>query len=61
MWEARKRRLGARARFRAGKLVVGIFDFRTLAFDGKNGIGHIEIVLEVYQELACDVMGYPRD
>ena len=40
--EARKLRSCAKARFRAGELVVGTFNVRTLAFNGKNGIGHSE-------------------
>ena len=55
--EARKLRSGARARFRAGELVVGTFNVRTLAFNGKNGIGHSEVIMKVCQELGCDVVG----
>ena len=33
------------------------FNVRTLAFDGKNGIGHSEVILKLCQELGCDVIG----
>ena len=54
---ARKLRVEAKARSRAGELVVGTFNVRTLAFNGKNGIGHSEVILKVCQELGCDVIG----
>ena len=54
---ARKLRVEAKARSRAGELVVGTFNVRTLAFNGKNGIGHNDVILKVRQELGCDVIG----
>ena len=54
---ARKLRVEAKARSRAGELVMGTFNVRTLAFNGKNGIGHSEVILKVCQELGCDVIG----
>ena len=36
---------------------MGTFNVRTLAFNGKNGIGHSEVILRVCQELGCDVIG----
>ena len=36
---------------------MGMFNVRTLDFNGKNGIGHNEFILEVCQELGCDVIG----
>ena len=54
---ARELRVEAKARSRAGELVVGTFNVRTLAFNGKNGIGHSEVILKVCQELGCDVIG----
>ena len=44
---ARELRVEAKARSRAGELVVGTFNVRTLAFNGKNGIGHSEVILKV--------------
>ena len=54
---ARKLRVEAKARSRAGGLVVGTFIVLALAFNGKNGIGHSEVILKVCQELGCDVIG----
>ena len=54
---ARKLRVEAKPRSRAGEVVVGTFNVRTLAFNGKNGIGHSEVILRVCQELGCDVIG----
>ena len=54
---ARKLRVETKARSRAEELVVGIFDVRTLAFNGKNGIGYSEVILKVWQELGCNVIG----
>ena len=54
---ARKLRVEAKARSRAGELVVGTFNIRALALNGKNGIGHSEIILTVCQELGCDDIG----
>ena len=39
----------AKARSRAGELVVGTFNVRTLAFNRRNGIGHSEVILKVCQ------------
>ena len=50
----------ARARFRAGELVVGTFNVRKLAFNGKNGTGHSEVIMKVCQDLGCDVVGLPE-
>ena len=55
---ARELRVEAKARSRAGELVVGTFNVRTLTFNGKNGIGHSESILKVCQELGCDVVGF---
>ena len=54
---ARKLRVEAKPRSRAGEVVVGTFNVRTLAFNGKNGIGHSEVTMKVCQELGCDVIG----
>ena len=54
---ARKLRVEAKARSRAGELVVGTFNVRTLASNGKNGIGHSVVILKVFQEIGCDVIG----
>ena len=54
---ARKLRVEAKPRSRAGEVVVGTFNVRTLAFNGKNGIGHSEVTMKVCHELGCDVIG----
>ena len=35
---------------RAGELTVGTFNVRTLALNGKNGLGHAEEILDVWEE-----------
>ena len=37
---------------------MGTFNVRTLAVNGKNGIGYSEVILKVWQELRCDVIGF---
>ena len=54
---ARKLRVEAKDRSRAGELVVGTFNVRTLAFNGKYGIGHSEVILKICQQLGCGVIG----
>ena len=54
---AHKIRTDARARSRAGDLVVGTYNVRTLAFKGTNGIGHAEVILKTCEDAGCDVIG----
>ena len=54
---AQKLRTDARARSRAGELVVGTFNIRTLAFKGTSGIGHTEVILKTCKDAGCDVVG----
>ena len=54
---AQKIRTAARARSRAGELVVGAYNVRTLAFKGTNGIGHAEVILETCEDAVCDIIG----
>ena len=54
---AQKIRTGARARSRAGELVLGAFNVHTLAFKGTNGIGHAEVILKTCEDAGCDVIG----
>ena len=54
---AQKMRTGARARSRAGELVVGTHNVRTLAFKGTNGIGHAEVTLKTCEDAGCDIIG----
>ena len=53
----RKIRVEAKARCRAGDLAVGTFNVLTFACNGKNSIGHSEVILNVCQELGCDIIG----
>ena len=48
---------GARARSRAGELVVGTYNVRTLTFKGTNGIGHAEMVLETCEDAGGYITG----
>ena len=54
---AQKIRTAARARSRAGELVVGTYNARTLAFKGTNGIGHAEVILKTCEDAGCDIIG----
>ena len=54
---AQKIRVGARARSRAGELVVGTYNVRTLAFKGTNGIGHAGLILKTPEDAGCDIIG----
>ena len=54
---AHKTRTDARARSRAGELVVGTYNVRTLAFKGTNGRGHAEVILKTCEDAGCDVIG----
>ena len=54
---ARKLRVDTKAKSRPEELVVKTFKVRALAFNGKNGIVHSEIILKVSQKPGCDVIG----
>ena len=54
---AQEIRTGARARSRAGQLVVGTYNVRTLDFKGTNGIGHAEVILKTCEDAGCDIIG----
>ena len=36
---------------------MGTFNVRTQAFNGKNGLGHAEEILDVCRQSSCDVVG----
>ena len=55
---AHKIRTDARARSRAGELVVGTYNVRTLAFQGTNGIGHARVIMKTCEDAGCDVIGF---
>ena len=46
----------ARAMSRAGELVVGTYNVRTLALKSTNGIGHAEVVLKTCEDAGCDII-----
>ena len=52
---AQKIRTGARARSRAGELVVGTYDVRARALKGTNCIGHAEVMLNICEDAGCDI------
>ena len=54
---AQKIRTGARARSRAGELVVGTYNVRTLVFKSTNSIGHAEVILKTCKDAGCDIIG----
>ena len=54
---AHKNHTDARARSRAGELIVGTYSVRTLAFKGTNGIGHAEMILKTCEDAGCDIIG----
>ena len=68
---ARKRRLRGRPRRNAArrqasndrdwarrrKLVIATHNVRTMAMNGKHGVGRAAEVLDVYQEMGCDIIG----
>ena len=41
---------------REGELTVDTFNVRALAFNGKNGLGHAEI-MEVCRQSECNIVG----
>ena len=36
---------------------MGTFNVRTLAVNGKNGLGHAEGIMEVCRKIQCDLVG----
>ena len=55
---AQKIRTGARARSRAGRLVVvGTYNIRPPAFKGTDGIGHAGVILKTCEDAGCCIIG----
>ena len=46
-----------RDRARRRELVIATHNVRTMAVDGKHGVGRAAEVLVVYQEMGCDIIG----
>ena len=55
---ARKKHKTARARSRLEQLTFGMFNVRTAAVNGINGIGHIDPLLRTCASKDCDVIGF---
>ena len=54
---ARRQASNDRGRARRRKLVIATHNVRTMAVDGKHGVGKAAGVLDVYQEMGCDIIG----
>ena len=54
---ARKLRADATARSRAGELIVGMFNVRTLTFKGTKGIGYGEVILKTCEDAGRELIG----
>ena len=53
----RQRKMRNRARARGREIIVTTHNVRTMAVDGKHGVGRALDVLSVYDRLGCDVIG----
>ena len=53
----RQRERRNRARARGREIIVATHNVRTMAVDGKHGVGRALDVLSVYDRLGCDVIG----
>ena len=54
---ARRQASNYRDRARRRELVIATHNVRTMAVDGKHGVGRAAEVLDVYQEMGCDIIG----
>ena len=54
---ARRQASNDRDRARRRELVIATHNERTMAVDGKHGLGRAAEVLAVYQEMGCDIIG----
>ena len=54
---ARRQASNDRDRARRRELVIATHNVRTMAVDGKHGVGRAEEVLDVYQEMGCKIIG----
>ena len=57
---ARRQASNDRGRARRGELVIATHNVRTMAVDGKHGVGRAAEVLDVYQEMGCDIIGLQK-
>ena len=54
---ARRQACNNRDRAHRRELVIATHNVRTMAVDGKHGVGRVAEVLDVYQEMGCDIIG----
>ena len=54
---ARRQASNDRGRARRRELVIATHNVWTMAVDGKHGVGRAAEVLDVYQEMGCDIIG----
>ena len=54
---ARMKHKAARVMRRMQELTFVMFNVRTAAFKGVNGIGHIDVLLKICAAKGCDVIG----
>ena len=57
---ARRQASNDRDRARRRELVIATHNVRTMAVDGKHGVGRAAEVLDVYQEMGCDIIGLQK-
>ena len=57
---ARRQASNDRGRARRGELVIATRNVRTMAVDGKHGVGRTAEVLDVYQEMGCAIIGLQK-
>ena len=53
---ARRQASNDRDRARRRELVIATHNVRTMAVDGKHGVGRVAEILDVYQEMGCDII-----
>ena len=54
---ARRQASNDRDRARRRELIIATHNMRTMAVDGKHCVGRAAEVLDVYQEMGCDIIG----
>ena len=57
---ARKPGANARARSRAGEVVVGTFNVSTLVVNSTGGRGHAEVIPKICEDVVCGAIGLPE-
>ena len=54
---ARRQASNDRDRARRRELVIATHNVRTIAMDGNHGVGRAAEILDLYQEMGCDIIG----